>query len=275
MSLTVNGGWLTSAVESGVFNGRGFLYFEDGDFKCTLMAASTLSMKVVMRTKQELFQTAVENAVVANPRMRLVVNGNYFDCPHRDKIAGMANTPAEPMHSTPYGRAVDPASGVVIAGIPQADGACLYLDTSKPERWFVELGEPPFICTAGIGGLVPLIIGGKPIDDTNKRYSGSKNYDDSSNTGRLAVSQSKNGRYLLAMLQPHGTSAGLKHDQLRDKLIAADMTAAVLLDGSTSVMMYFDRDWKTKQTSYKPSVTTYGLGFYYDGARATPGPRAT
>jgi len=41
------------------------------------------------------------------------------------------------------------------------------------------------------------------------------------------------------------------------------MTDAVLLDGSDSVMMYWDGVWKSKQSARKNTFTTIGLGFFY------------
>jgi Phosphodiester glycosidase len=255
MNIPVVNGWLNAEIETRLQMTDGFFYFEDGHLQCVLMARAAVSMRVIKRSKRQLFSTAVEDAVAADPRMRLVVNGSFFP-------AGTGGA-VSPGSAPVFGNLFDKLGGIAVYGTRMEQAACLYLANGKSPRWTIGIGEPPADCTAGIGGLIPLIIGGKPIDDTNQRYANAKKYGNGPTVGRLAVATTDDGKYLLVMLQPDGAKAGLTYDRLRDKLAAAGISDAVLLDGSDSVMMYCDSSWKRRQGDRKNVMTTVGLGFFY------------
>jgi Phosphodiester glycosidase len=247
MNIPIANGWLNSEIETRLRMTNGFFYFEDGHFQCVVMARAAVSMRIVHRTGGGSFSSWVEKAAREDPRMRLIINGSYYP------------SPIEGNSKTPYGNVVDKLGAIFITGTSMQDAACLYLDDGKSPRWNFEIGEPPSCCTAGLGGLIPLVISGKPVDDTNRRYAKAKKYGNGTGAGRLAVAASDDGKYLLVMLQPDGSKTGLNIDQIRDKLAAAGMIHAVLLDGSDSVMMYQDSTWRRTQGRMKNLITTIGL----------------
>jgi hypothetical protein len=257
-NVPIKSGWLTGAAAKVASDP--FYYFQDGEWKCVLMASSKVVMRIVNKTKKETFEDTVNNAVKANPRLRLVTNGSYFPC--HNKL--LAQEPTNPI----YGDVYDAPLHLVIRGVALSDGddaGCLYFSAcdldATPQGFTIEIGAPPATCYAGLGCLVPLIIKSTKIDDTNHRYKGAKAYGDLPSTGRMIVARSKDGEYLLVMAQHHGTKAGLNIGGLRDKLFDADMGDAVMLDGSDSVMMCFDGTWQENQSMFKNHETRVGVGF--------------
>lgn len=276
LNIAIKSGWQTTTAGNQLLlklcATGGFFYFQDGSLECVLMSAPSISMGIVNRKKKESFEDTVKAAIASNPRLRLVTNGSYFLFPNNAnssawKLASKAWTYAtpgaeDPSFTTIYGKAYDKLAGLSILGLTFSDpgAACLYFEAGGNPRWTFDIGDPPSSCTAGISGLIPLIIKKQKIDDTNQRYKAAKAY---GGIGRLSLARSSDSNLLLAMLQPDKRS-GLSIDQIRDKLFDADMSDAVLLDGADSVMMVVDGVWKVHQSDYKKATTNIGLGFFYE-----------
>jgi hypothetical protein len=256
-SLTIQNGWITSKLDSQLLTNNGFYYFEDGPLKCVLMNGLNVSAKVVNRTSKEFFHETVEHS---DPRLSLILNANYGDNGylHSSKV----QDPKQDIE----GQVIE--NGVCVAdtiGNREPEKACFSFNPKSTDafrRLFFDKSDPPSDNVAGFGGLVPLIVKGKPFDDSNKWF---KNFARATQSdGRLALARSSDSKYLLALLQPHGTKPGMYVYQIRDKLLDGGMRDAVLLDGSTSVMMYLNRSWVVRQQGYKDAVTRVGVGFYYE-----------
>jgi hypothetical protein len=179
MNIPVVNGWRNPEIETRLRMTNGFFYFEDGPFQCALMARALVSMRVIRRTSREGFATTVEEAAAADARMRLVINGSFY--PIDPRAAAM------PSSAPIFGNVFDRMAGIAIYGTKMEQAACLYLDNGKNPRWNFAIGEPPSDCTAGLGGLIPLIIGNVPVNDTNRRYANAKQYGNGTRFGRLAV----------------------------------------------------------------------------------------
>jgi hypothetical protein len=248
---------LTPAINSRLLASNGYYYFEDGHFKCVLMNALDVSVKVVNRTAKEYFDVTVEHT---DPRLQLVLNANYGG----NSVAAYLPGPEDPSQDI-EGQVVE--DGKAVAGTLGKSETLKAFFAFQPksadtERIQFGLGDPPSTSVAGFGGLVPLILKGSKFDESNRWYKNFSGKDPRG--GRLALARSANGRHLLAMLQPQGSAEGLHVGKIRDKLVDADMGDAVLLDGSTSVMMYLERAWKVRQIGYKNTVTRVGVGFFYE-----------
>ena len=262
-NVAIEPGWLSgskgSAMDLNLMTSNGFFYFKDGSLLCVITSMKTVRMAIVNRTKREFFNTTVKDTASADPLKRLIVNGSYC-------LPGATDVPCHNPNITIIGDVFDKGASLSLIGEKRKDSASLYLDDASPPAWKFAISEPPSTCTAGLGGLVPLVIGGAKIDRSNERYKGAieyKNSDKRTDIGRLAVAASKDSKYLLIALLPDAVSPGLTMEQIRDKLAAADMSDAVLLDGSDSVMMYLDFDWKASQGLLKSAVTKIGLAFFY------------
>jgi hypothetical protein len=230
-----------------------------------------VSMNVIGRTKTELFTDTVENACKANPGIRLVINGSYGN-----NTAGMVLVGK----IAPQAPDQEIEGQVIIGeryytGSSEPNKASVAWDTNAaPGEYTFALGNPDPSSTGALGGLVPLILGGKtyglaPPHIPNTWFTSVNQ--GGSFTGRLALARSAEWGHLLVYLQPYGgADAIMSVEQLRDRLYYGDMADAVLLDGSDSVMMYFDGVWKVRQSTYKQSVTRIGLVFWAEHPNQLP-----
>jgi hypothetical protein len=227
------------------------------------MNAVDISVQVVERNKKEWFHETVENS---DPTLELIINANYGNNTMTDYLAPGPLDPTQDIE----GQVID--KGLLVSGTTgktEPQKACFSFDPRESDifkRLFFDVANPPSHSMAGFGGLVPLIIRGTLIDEKNRWYKNFSYQDQGS--GRLALARSRDAKYLLVMLQPHGLKpTSLYVADIRNKLFDAEMRDAVLLDGSDSVMMYLRGSWKilqgSQRKSFKDKVTRVGMGFYY------------
>jgi hypothetical protein len=146
-----------------------------------------------------------------------------------------------------------------ISYTPTPDRAFLsFQNLRTPIVFTVGLGSPLMSADAAVSGLCPLIIGGKKFDKGNDFYN--TLLARSKSTGKVVFGQTSDRQQYVGV-QPNGVGS-LTVDDARDRMAAAGMVDAVLLDGSDSAMLYLDGQWKVSQGSYKDKVTKIGLAFF-------------
>jgi hypothetical protein len=210
-------------------------------------------MRIIHRTKKEEMTDTIKTFLTGNPRVRLVTNGSWYI---PTGWGALTNDPKP----TIFGNVVDASTGLFLQGTIKQGAASLCMTAGNTPRWSIALGEPSTSCTAGIGGLVPLLLSSKKADNTNKRYSESKQYNDDPKCGRQVVALTKDSNYLLVMIQRNGGTRGLTHDQMRDKLADAEFGSAAMPDGSTSVLMTLGGVNKIEAAGVKNETQVLRLG---------------
>lgn len=252
---------------------EGFFDFTDGALQCVMLIDDFVSMRVIRRTALEFFATTVDNAVSADPLLKLVINGSYGD---NHSATGafarlLGSGPLAADQQEIMGHVVQ--GGVNVTGISRARRAFFAFDhtlrTQAPVCFFGS-GDPPTSADAALGGLGPLLIDGTTFDNRDLWYASLNAF--APQTGRMGIASSTASGLTLVFAQPQGTRPGITVDQLRDKLSAAAFDNAVLLDGSDSVMLTRDGVRRIPQGSFKNRVTSVGLGFFYAPGSGLPPP---
>ena len=272
--FAISTGFLSAADWRGlVIGARGFFDFTDGALQCVMLIDDFVSVKVIRRTALEFFETTVDNAITADPRLQLVVNGSYGDNQTAQGIFRrlLGTDPIEPSEQEIMGEVVE--NGVKTVGTPRPARAFFAFDhTNRTVKVPLRpapmcsfgIGNPPTV-DVGLGGLGPILIGGTKFDNSHSWYAALNAF--APQTGRIGIASSFATGVLLVFAQPQGTKPGLSVDQLRDKLSDAGFNDAVLLDGSDSVMVTRAGTRRIKQGPFKNRVTSVGLGFFYEAGR--------
>jgi hypothetical protein len=254
-----------------VIAGGGFFEFTDGALQCVMLIDDFVSVRVIRRTALELFDATVDNAVRADPLLKLVINGSYGD---NQTVAGsltrlFGSGPIAPEQQEIIGRVVQ--SGVNVTGTSRPRRAFFAFDHTQRTQapvCFYGVGDPPTSADAALGGLGPLLINGSKFDDRDAWYASLNAF--APQTGRIGIASSTANGLILVFAQPQGTRPGTTVDQFRDKLSDAAFDNAVLLDGSDSVMLTLNGVRRIAQGSFKNRVTSIGLGFFYEAGSGLP-----
>jgi hypothetical protein len=271
-NFTITTGFLTSTDwRSLIIAAGGFFDFTDGALQCVMLIDDFLSMQVIRRTALEFFETTVDNAVKADPRLKLIINGSYGDNQTRSGAFSrlFGSDPIDANLQEVMGDVI--RSGSKVAGTPRSSRAFMAFDhtlrTQAPVCFF-GIGNPPSTADAALGGLGQIVIGSTKSDNADPWYAALNAF--APQTGRIGIASSVTTGLILVFAQPQGTKPGLTLDKLRDKLSDAGFEDAVLLDGSDSVMLTRDGTTLIRQGSFKNRVTSIGLGFFYEAGSGLP-----
>jgi hypothetical protein len=273
---TIDAGfWSTPDWNADISNAAvpGFAFFTDGDLQYAVTRANRCEMDVIHRTAKEFFSKTVEdNCAASFPSA--AVNGSFGDAGRITKtFQWLASDPLDPDVLEVMGDVVIGAVRLPVSNSRRNRAFLAYDVSSAPvsRTYQFGIGDPPADARAALGGLGPVIIAGKAFSANRKDANFHQWYTDQAIlpavSGKVLVAISPNEQFLLLLVQPHATSAPLKLDVIRDKLVLAGTQNAVFLDGSDSVMLFIAGSWKVRQGgkagSYKDRVTSIGLRFHF------------
>jgi len=250
---------------------------EGGVYFVSLTARA--AMRPFLRTRTERFQNTVKR-VAARSQLAVVVNGNMYDFAKWKLLA-----PSDPARTTPEG--IVRGRGAELGG------------TSEPLMFYVAWsegptggyrfghGDPPGDTTSAIGGLGPVILGGRRYGSQNKYKPGvpsgapptgepgpayepfleirsNRTYESfaarGAAVGKVIIGFGAGELPLRIVVQRDGIQ-GLSLDDIRDRLFRDGVQNAVFLDGSDSAMLFANGRFYVQQGTFKDSTNTVGIGF--------------
>ncbi|MHC9243723.1 phosphodiester glycosidase family protein [Pseudomonas aeruginosa] len=257
----------------------------------------SLDLVPVIRTKEELFSTTVQNYNKSR-KVTAIINTNFYDVTKAgllDALSGDDPVPADA--TTPLGKVIYNGKHAIGVSEPLNFYIAYFKDRFPNEGGIYSAfssgqGDPPSSCTCGIGGLGPLIINGLSYGKTNKYSSGAPK--DAPSIGEpppaakkflvqrssakftaFAVNdakyQSRIGKTCLGVgkdnicifVQQHGDS-GMSLDEVRDEFLSYGCQHAVFFDGSDSSLLFTDVDgFVVTQDHNKDETCVAGLAFHW------------
>lgn len=231
-----------------------FRYWEkDGLHHVVFSSDASTNMEVVRKSgaKHKTFKEAVEDYDRSKGGRKLIINGSFGNNPY-------ATT--DPWYAQEVMGDVIEHKVRTSMYTPTPDRAFLSFQDSSTtlDVYNVDLGAPPMSADAAISGLCPLIVKGKKFDDKNGFYQTLLNR--SKSTGKVVFGQTSD-RIQYVGVQPDGVGR-LTVNDVRDRMAAAGMADAILLDGSDSAMLYLDGMWRVRQSTSKNVYTKIGLAFF-------------
>jgi hypothetical protein len=251
----------------------GFAFFTDGDMQYVVTRASRCEMDVIHRTSKEFFSKTVED-ICASAVPSAAIDGSFGDGSMISKGFNWSSSgPLDPDVLELMGDVVIDRVRIGLSNTRNTRAFLAYDVSSATvsRKYHFGMGDPPVDARAALGGLGPVIIGGRVFSANRSDPNFHQWYMDQAvlpaASGKVLVAISPDERFLLLLVHPHATSSPLKLDAIRDKLVLAGTQNAVFLDGSDSVMLFVAGDWKVRQGlaagSYKDRVTSIGLRFHF------------
>jgi hypothetical protein len=252
----------------------------DGSLKFLVLPAS-VRMSVIHRTKEELFESTVQNAM-SKSRFICAINGIQYSV----SKAGLADTllgndPVAASHTT--------ADGLIFqrgVRIGRSAPRMFYIADNGRQGYEFGAGDPPAQAQCSVGGVGPIIINGlpygvgnvcQPLDcaitgpvTPNKnsilKQRNNNTYTNQqarpASTGKTVIALNSKLSKLLIIVQPQG-GVGITFDGLKAKLIRLGCDNAVFLDGSDSTMLFANGIFHVRQGSNKNETNTIGLSFSF------------
>ena len=255
--------------------------------------SSAAAMRPFIRTRAEPFESTVQRMAAASG-LAVVVNGNmYGDSSTTRKATGWLSrktglpltTTAEGSETTPEG--IVRGRGHLLGGISEPLMFHIAWSEGPLGGYTFAKGDPPTECTASLGGLGPVIIGGLRYGSENRYRAGvpagapsagepdqkHKGFlDVRSNatyksfvgkgptTGKVIIGIGTGEQSLRVVVQPHGV-VSTTLDSIRDTLFNQGVSNAVFLDGSDSAMLFANGKFFVHQGDYKNQSNSVGVGF--------------
>lgn len=252
----------------------GFAEFEDGDLKYVVMLDS-VQMSVIHRTKTELFEKTIEDAVTSSG---LGMTGCFMDNTTLRAVLIKGGTeagktaPAPPDLQDFAGKVVESPGGTTVTkGISEPNKAFLGFKRLPTPQIEIDIGDPGSFIVEGFGGLGPAIIkrnkGGTGLSNSlsNKWYNAL--VAEGAKTGWPFVAISQSAKIILAGVKEHNKTATPDLNGIRDALFNAGFDDAVVLDGGDSALMHLKGrvpdPWILRPGPFKKRITTFGLKFFY------------
>jgi hypothetical protein len=245
---------------------------------------ASVQMSIIERTSgsETFFDTMVRT--IRAKSLGVATNGPFSDNTHSLWYAIKAKALGNKVIDVPISPSDVVTMGKVVKN-GQVDGESrptrAYIAWSASSGFDFDRGDPPTTADAAVGGLGPVILGGKAssADPANPNFdkffagqvaTGKK-------TGNLIVARSPDKKFLLTLIRPHGADPAVSLEDLRDKLVSCGTPDAVYLDGGDSVTMFvygsnadpakendIPANFLVRAAALKNNITRYGLGFAYE-----------
>lgn len=162
------------------------------------------------------------------------------------------------------------------------------ISQTQDYRWIPKLGDPTIEHYTGIGGLCPLIINKLPYGEINaysrsnlkdpvlsgeprsehKPYliqRSSKKFHDlnlAKNSGKVGFGIKSNGNVVIFLEE--NSTAKMSYYEFRNLFMTEGCIHAFACDGSDSVFLFLNKQWKVTAGFHKDNTQTSGIGFRID-----------
>ncbi len=213
-------------------------YYNSGPVHVVL-GSDTMKMDIIQWIPGQGIRSVIANA---SPKFDIAISGAFYDF--------------DPFSFLKVGQLLGEIvqSGRIIESGDIGDYAYIAYMDSGEYHFGVSQHVPTSGVKWGLGGLVPIIIGGR-LESSNPWF---KKHNEK--TGRCMIGHSNNNNMLLIIAQ-NSTNPMYDLNDFQNFYHSFGCENVVGLDGSTSAMLWHDNSWKFTNTQVKDMANRTAIGF--------------